>query len=293
MSHVRRSRSAGTIEPRSSPAPGSRGHSTLARLVGATGLVALTALLFWMLTDSAFTVTPERITFRGLENADEDEVRAHLVDIERGPNVFRVRASELVSQLSTLTEVQAASARVTLPADISIRLDERDPVFIWTDRAVSWLVDEEGMLFAPVDPEGETAAMDPASDRARLPTIVDARLPAEPPTVGTYLPALDLAVMRQLLALDSELLGPRTEDLELSVDEQRGYVLTSRAKGWYAQFGHYSPHLQPPEVIPLQVQCLQALLGSAERKLNQIRLAVSEDGCGTFTRYDDAGGRGS
>ena len=52
---------------------------------------------------------------------------ARLSDLERGPNVFRVRASEIVSELSTLIEVDAASAVVKLPADVSVRLDERDP----------------------------------------------------------------------------------------------------------------------------------------------------------------------
>ena len=63
----------------------------------------------------------------------------------------------------TLTEVDAASARVTLPADLTVRLDERDPVFIWSNGALSWLVDEEGMLFAPAD-EATAAAVRAAVD---------------------------------------------------------------------------------------------------------------------------------
>ena len=180
--------------------------------MGAAGLVVVTAVLYWLLTDEAFTVTDERVSFRGLVHADEARVRERLPDLERGPNVFRVRASELVSELSTLTEVDAASARVTLPADVSITLDERDPVFIWSDGDNDWLVDEEGMLFAPADTvlepaadgepgTGTTAAETTAADTARadaregLPIIRDDRLPEVPPTVGSYLPATDLAEM--------------------------------------------------------------------------------------------------
>ncbi len=287
MTFARSSRAAGTIEPRSAP-PSSRKHTTFARVVGAVGLVLLTALLYWMLTDEAFTVREEQVTFRGLVHADEAEVRARLTDLERGPNVFRVRASDIVRELSTLTEVDAASAVVTLPADVSVTLDERDPVFIWSDGGVAWLVDEEGMLFAPADLDGEGAGSAAADDaRARLPRIEDARLPEEPPTVGTRLPRLDLAVMRQLLALDEEILGPRAQELELRVDERDGYVLASRDPVWRAQFGRYTLTLQPPSVIPRQVQCLQWLLASEERKLAFIRLVVSEDTCGTFTTYDD------
>jgi hypothetical protein len=307
---------AGAVAPRNVPAPRRR-HTTFARLVGATGLVLLTSLLFWMLTDDAFSVTEESVRFEGLAHAEESAVRALLSDIERGPNIFRVRTSDIVAELSTLTEVDAASARVTLPADLTVRLDERDPVFIWSNGALSWLVDEEGMLFAPAD-EATAAAVRAAVDgevtdepidvsaedtgaggdgdaeteldpvleaRAALPLVEDGRMPPEPPTVGTYLPASDLAVMRQLLALTPELLGSLAQDLHLRVDAADGYVLESRDRGWRALFGYYTPTLQPPEVIPRQVQCLQWLLASEERKLETVRLALSDETCGTFTKY--------
>ena len=267
-------------------------------MVGAIGLVALTAVLYWLLTDDTFRVTGERVSFRGLAHADEAQVRERLTDIDRGPNVFRVRASEIVGELSTLTEVDAAFATVTLPADVSVRLDERDPVFIWSDGEVAWLVDEEGMLFAP----GEAMAAGPASRgagedgggdaRAALPVVEDGRIVEEPPTVGTFLPEDDQLVMRQLLALTPELLGSRSEALELRVDEQHGYVLESRDRGWRALFGRYPPSLHPPEVIPRQVQCLRYVLAAEERRLEQVRLALSDDACGTFSRFDQKGGGG-
>lgn len=298
MTFARPGRDSGGVAPRTAAEP-ARGHKAFARLVGAIGLVALTALLYWMLTDESFTVGGENVTFRGLVHADEAEVRDLLSDIDRRPNVFRVRASEIVAELSTLTEVDAASAVVTLPANVSVTLDERDPVFIWSDDAQSWLVDEDGMLFAPADLED--AAEQPGDDadegnedgaRERLPVVVDARLPEEPPTEGTYLSPIDLAAMRQLLAVDAELLGSRAQELELRVDDAHGYVLEGRDAGWRALFGHYTLNLQPPDVIPAQVQCLKWLLDKREPRLEQVRLAVSDDACGTFTLIGDgpAGG---
>ncbi len=328
MTHARPGR-AGTIEPRDhAVAQPRRRHSTLARLVGAVGLVLLTSVLFWMLTDDAFRVTDASISFEGLAHADEAAVRERLTDIDRGPNVFRVRASEIVSELSTLTEVDAASARVNLPAGLTVALDERDPVFIWSNGALSWLVDEEGMLFAPADeataaavraatragmaegdvdvPEdgaevavGETdetqsdgaagAPDEPPPERtltarASLPKVEDARV-HEGPTVGAYLPPTDLRVMRLLLALTPELLGSRGDSLTLRVDETDGYVLNSD-RGWRAIFGHYTPTLQPPDVIPQQVQCLRWLLASEERKLKEVWLALSDEACGTYSKID-------
>lgn len=327
MSFGRRESEAGVIAPRAMPSASRQRHTTWARAVGAVGLIILTALLFWMLTDEAFSVTAERVTFAGLTHADEAEVRAHLSDLERGPNVFRVRASDIVRELSTLPEVDAAYAVVTLPADVTVRLDERDPVFIWSDREYEWLVDEEGTLFAPAlaDPTkvpesdaaegsdgavGEGLASDddaadgdpagapapgPAALAARqiLPVVLDDRLPIEPPTEGSRLSAADLAVMRLLLAVTPELLDSKAKQLRLRVDERNGYVLESVDRGWHALFGHFTPSLQPPEVIPRQVQCLQWLLASQERKLEQVRLALSDSACGTFTSIEAKSGGGN
>ena len=288
MSFARSNRQSGAYAPRTAPAPAHRGRSAIARLIGAAGLVLLTVLLYWLLTDEAFTVTEEQVSFRGLAAADEAEVRARLSDVERGPNVFRLRASEIVSELSTLVEVDAASAVVSLPAAVSVRLDERDPVFIWRSGDTAWLVDDEGMLYAPVDASAEFDEGTPAGAvRAGLPVIDDERLIETPPAEGDRLRAIDLAAMRQLLALDSELLGPRATELALRVDDRDGYVLESRDRAWRALFGRYTLTLQPPDVIPQQAQCLQWLLASGPRKLEQVRLAVSEGGCGTFTTVDD------
>jgi len=323
VSRYRQGRDAGVIMPRSAAlaAPPPQRRTSFARLVGAVGLVTLTAVLFWLLTDESFRVTEASVSFDGLRHADEAEVRAHLTDLDRAPNVFRVRASDIVSELSTLTEVDAASATVTMPAGVSVHLDERDPVFIWSDGDKSWLVDHEGMLFAPGEPFKTTAAPaagnddaageagegpdteagtaddeDPgepsepsgpvdAAARAALPVVEDARL-VTPPAVGTYLPAADLAVMRQLLAVTPELLESRSQSLHLRVDERDGYVLESQDQGWRAIFGHYTPSAQPPDVISRQVQCLSWLLASEEKRLDHVRLALSDTACGTFTTLE-------
>ena len=315
---------AGAIPPRTAPPP-REGHTAVARLIGAIGLVLLTAVLFWLLTDDTFRVSEESVGFQGLVHADETAVRGKLSDLERGPNIFRVRASDIVSELSTLTEVDAAYARVTLPAEVTVGLDERDPVFIWSNRDVSWLVDEEGMLFAPADEStaqaladgrvtlegesddaGDEAAQEPAQEttgsgsqgepgtavpgpalvaREALPTVEDTRNWSEPPTVGTHLRPADLAVMRLLLALDPELLGVKSQQLTLHVDTDDGYVLKSD-RGWRALFGHYNPTVQPPDIIPAQVQCLEWLLANHSRKLEEVRLALSDQACGTWTTFE-------
>ncbi len=79
-------------------------------------MVVLTAMLYWLLTDASFRVTEASVSFEGLRHADEAAVRDHLSGLEREPNVFRVRASEIVDDLHALPEVASAAATVTLPA---------------------------------------------------------------------------------------------------------------------------------------------------------------------------------
>jgi hypothetical protein len=333
---------AGVIEPRSgATSERPSGHPTLARLVGAAGMVVLTAVLYWLLTDASFRVTEASVSFEGLRHADEAAVRDHLSGLEREPNVFRVRASEIVDDLHALPEVASAAATVTLPASVSVRVTEREPIFTWQDGETAWLIDAEGMLFAPVPladaapggvaspgagtstqaaaspaagpstapsasagdsaaPAASSGTSAPADTSApagagltanlldisdgHLPVVEDSRLPAQPPAVGTFLPAIDVAVIRQLLALTPESLGSRAAELQLRVDEYDGYVLSSD-RGWQAVFGHYTPTLQPPTVVARQVQCLRWLLAADEKRLERVRLAVSDDGCGTFTLF--------
>ncbi|MFV2062206.1 MAG: cell division protein FtsQ/DivIB [Chloroflexota bacterium] len=288
--------SDGVISPRASasdPAKGPRRRRTgLARLIGATGMVVLTATLLWLLTDDAFRVTADSVVIEGVNYADEDAIRDELRGLDRSPNVFRVRAGDFVRGMRSLPEISSASAVVTTPAKVSVRVEERRPIFTWSDGEQAWLVDASGMLFAPA-PVGEAAAATPEDDeggvaRAALPIVEDDRLVKEPFSVGSRLPQDDFAVIRQLLAVTPELLGSRSASLQLSIDQVDGYVLRSDL-GWQAVFGHYSPILQPRETVPRQVQCLAWLLGSRERRLVRVRLAVSADGCGTFTRTGSAG----
>jgi len=318
---LRQATDAGTIAPRSAaPEARSARGASLARALGATGMIVLTVLLLWLLTDESFRVTEADVRFEGLQYVDEASVRAHLVGLERSPNVFRIRASEIVADLQGLPQVKAAYATVTVPAAVSVLVEERQPVFAWSDGEAAWLVDREGTLFAPApghaaaaedpvagdevagtDPSGpadEVAEADAVAEAGQiawadpalvdLPVVEDERLVAEPPGIGSQLPLIDLLVMRQLLALTPELLGSRAEELQLRVDQHDGYVLQSD-RGWQAIFGHYTPTVQPPDVVPRQVQCLVWLLASEERQLERVRLAVSEEACGTFTRFGKQG----
>lgn len=344
---ARRATEAGIVEPRSSPGPGDgAGRTAFARLVGALGMIAITAVLYWLLTDASFRVTAADVVVEGLRYTDETAIRERLTGLDRGPNALRVRTSEIVSDLGVLPAVAAADATVTLPARVSVRVEEREPIFTWSDGSTDWLVDRAGWLFAPMptDDGGGTAPGDlgttdagpsaapvdgpdagssppleasdagspaaptapvaggpagarsdapsaAASDRFRetgvravLPRIDDWRQRSAAVVEAARLPAIDLLVMRQLLALTPGSLGSRASELTLRVNEDTGYVLSS--DGWQAIFGHYTPTLRPPEDLPRQVQCLRWLIADGEKRLDTVRLAVAANHCGTYRELE-------
>ncbi len=115
-----------------------------------------------------------------------------------------------------------------------------------------------------------------------LPLITDLRPADGPPSPGEVMAPGDLAVARVLGALTPSLVGSSAPSLVLSVEDPDGWVL-SVPGGWRAVFGRYSPDVHPVGDIPLQVQCLRALLTEGETKVGAVLLALGQDRCGTFT----------
>src|SRR5262245_58708899 len=88
------------LDPR--PQPGRRPAVRTAfqipwgRLVGATGLVAATSLLFWLTSDPMFVVNAGSVPVEGARYASPDEVRARLgLVADRDPNLFLVATGDM------------------------------------------------------------------------------------------------------------------------------------------------------------------------------------------------------
>jgi hypothetical protein len=257
-------------------------RARVARGLGVLGMLATTVVLWWLLADASFRVGPEDVTIEGLRLASRDAVLARLEGIERVPNVLRIRADDLLRSMGDMPEVRAATLSVGLPADVRVSVEEREPVFAWTDGQDAWLVDRDGYFIAR--PEAAGVATKPTTGAgSALPTVNDERLTTEPPRPGQRLDPIDLAVMTQLLALDPKRVGSASPDLELRVDERFGYELQSPELGWQARFGHYTPTIFRPDRVPLQVQCLATLLEAVEDELVSAWLVPSEEACGTYT----------
>jgi cell division septal protein FtsQ len=252
-------------------------------------MLLATGALWWLLGDAGFRVRPEDVTITGTRLASRDAVLARLVGIERSPNVLRLRGDELLVALREMPEVRAASLGVSLPSQVRVDIEEREPIFAWTDGEATWLVDREGVLFAEPATAGATTTLATGRHEDALPTVRDDRLVEAPLEAGTRLNPVDLSAMTQLLSLEPELLGSDASELTLRIDESLGYVLSSPDRPWRAYFGHYTPTLYEPARIPVQVHCLAAIVGAREAELGVVRLVPSEEACGTFTTTGSSG----
>lgn len=250
------------------------------RIAGAAGLVGVSAALYWATSDATFAVDPRAIPIDGARFTPEADVRtAMALPDDRFVNIFRIATNDLEARIETLPAVRDATVTATLPDQVVVRVEERTPMLVWRAGTDAWLVDRDGLLFAPA---GALTAADlgTGATGSALPAVDDRRS-GEPLTLGSTVAPLDLDVVRVLLTVTPAMLRSEAPELYLSMDDTDGYVLEAPG-AWRAVFGPYTPVLRPPDIIPRQVQCLDALLAGREEEVALVTLALSDQACGTF-----------
>ena len=250
------------------------------RLAGAAGLVAVSAALYLVTTDRTFAVDPTTIPIEGAHYTGEEAVRTAMgLPDDRLVNIFRIGTGDLERRIEQLPAIRAASVTATLPGTIKVDVEERRPMFVWRTQTDAWLVDGDGLLFAPaslVDP----AELGSGATGTHLPIVEDQRSDS-PMTLRSVVPPMDLDVVRLLLTVTPDMVRSAAPELFLRLDDADGYVLDAPG-AWQAVFGPYTQGLRPPTIIPEQVQCLDALLAAHEATVSRVVLALSDDACGTY-----------
>jgi hypothetical protein len=198
---------------------------------------------------------------------------------DRLVNIFRIATDDLEARIEDLPAVHDAAVTATLPDSVSVSVVERRPLLVWRTGAGAWLVDADGRLFAPTSAIS-AAELGTGATGTALPAVDDRRA-GTGAGLGATLAPLDLEVVRLLLTVTPAMVRSAAPALYLSVDDPSGYVLEAPGE-WTAAFGPYTPVLRPAEVIPRQVQCLDALLGGREETVATVTLALSDEACGTF-----------
>ena len=174
-----------------------------ARLVGLVGIIAIGASLMWLTTDAAFSVDPAAVQVQGLRYTDPAAVRARMNlagDVRPATVVISTRSME--AALEGLPTIATAKVRAILPDQLTVTLTEREPIVAWRlgqdgqDGSIGWLVDVDGVAFAPIALASDEELGDVSTGSA-LPAVDDLR--AKPLlAVGDRLDISDIDAVRTL-----------------------------------------------------------------------------------------------
>jgi POTRA domain-containing FtsQ-type protein len=238
------------------------------------GANASTAFGYRRLDLAGASFTPEA-TIRGELRAPDDA------------NLFRLSTDGMVERLRALPTVAEASVEIALPDTLRVRITERQAVLIWQVGGRRLLVDAEGVAFAQ------------AAAGTGLPLVDDRRAPAPPPGdahgldlaerhpeahlpgVGDRIDPVDFDAAARLGSLHPADVGSGAAALQVKIDDEQGFSVSTGKDGWSAVFGFYTPTIRRTELIPGQVRLLAGLLAGHEETIATVLLAGER--AGTYT----------
>ncbi|HSO29465.1 MAG TPA: FtsQ-type POTRA domain-containing protein [Candidatus Sulfomarinibacteraceae bacterium] len=190
--------------------------------------------------------------------------------VPTGTNLIRLAVEPLEARLRALPGVADATVTVALPDTLAVEIVEREAILGWAVGDARFLVDREGVLFAPAEPAATVAA--------GLPIVTDTRASAARLGVGDALDPIDLDAATRLGSLRPGDVGSVAEALLVTVSDANGFTLSTSPDSWVAVFGLYTPNLRTPDLIPGQVRLLRSLLDGREAAIDQVILADAENG---------------
>jgi hypothetical protein len=246
---------------------------TAARVFGLVLMVVSGAAVQWLMTSESLAMRPPEIDGE-LRYTDTAAVLA-AAGLDGTPNVVRVSTRTARQAILGFDSISDAHVRVALPDRVIVSVSERTPVFAVWHEGQNLLVDERGVVVASVA-DAEVVELG-------IPVVRDERREwALEIGLGKPVESTELAALLLLAALEPAELGSTASSLEIAVDDESGFVVTARPHGWRAVFGHYTPTLRPPDLIPRQVQCLRSLLAAGEESVRTAYLAPLDERCGTY-----------
>ena len=223
--------------------------------------------IYGLTASPAFGLGP--VSVRGLHFTDAAQVNRSL-DLTDGANLFSLSTEPLAARLRELPTVAAADVTVQLPDTLDVQIHERSPILVWAVGDQRFLVDRDGVLFAP--------AVDGSSDGGQFPAMSDRRAASASLALGSRLDPIDLDAATRLGSLRPADVGSAAAMLSVAVSDENGFVVTAAPNGWSAIFGFYTPSLRTPDLIPGQVRLLRSLLSGREPTVERVILASDTSG---------------
>src|SRR4029078_2521266 len=80
--------------------------------------------------------------------------------VDDGAHVFTIEPGELEDRLTALSTLKGATVTVSLPDEVRVAVEEREPLLAWRTVHGTYLVDGDGTLFADLGAERKEPAAD-------------------------------------------------------------------------------------------------------------------------------------
>lgn len=245
----------------------------LARRLPSRGRVAAVLLLAMAAAGTVWLVHGPWLRVAEVAHAGERytpaaELDAVLVDYLSQP-LLALDSDALEARLRALPAVADVRVRPSLPGRLAVEIVEKAPAATWLTPDARLVLAADGTVIASL-PRGDALP----DDLAALPAVDDARAASRQLTIGSRVPAAELAAARRLLDLDPRQLGSRNRSFGLVVEEEHGFILLAGQPEWRAAMGFYQAAPGETEATALarleaQVTALRTLF--AERGEGSVR----------------------
>jgi cell division septal protein FtsQ len=204
---------------------------SIRRVIAALGAVAAALALVALLNGPWLRVS--QVAWAGDHFTDAAELEELLAG-ERGASVLEVDTRALSERLERIPSVASAQVSASLTGQIHASVVEPDVAFVWDTSSARFLGAADGTMFAVL---GRDAAL--PSGLRTLPLITDERSVARVITVGDRLPAGLLDAAMRITEIDPAVLGSRTPELTVRIDDEFGFRLISTDPSWEVTLGVY------------------------------------------------------
>lgn len=176
----------------------------------------------------------QQIAWAGQHLTEERQIERAVSGL-KGAALLTLDATALARKLQRLPAVASAKVDARLPGAVRIEIVEKVPTFVWQTSAVRLLGVPDGTLIGQL-----ALGSDLPAELAALPLIDDQRTDSRSTIVGDRIDPVSLAAALRLSAVAPAALGSLSNEVNVRITDEDGFLLVSTSPAWQADFGFYA-----------------------------------------------------
>lgn len=126
-------------------------HIHQSHIIGVAVLLMCLWIIYLLFATETFYVSTANIEGNRILTAQEIYNAAQIDAL----SVFWVNPQTVKQNIEAMTNIKSARVNVTLPANVTITIEERQPEIVWQTGQTQWWVDSEGLVVPPRPTETE------------------------------------------------------------------------------------------------------------------------------------------